>query len=405
MIIPKMAFRNIFRQRRRSLLTGLMMMGGFTLCSVFLGIQYGSYGNIIDLFTRDHTGHVQIHRFGYLDKPSLYRTMAAEDSVEEKVLGVAHVESVAPRVYSPALAFVGKKTTGAEVVGIDPIKEASTTRISHKVDQGQYLSESSSNDIIIGGGLAEILNIGLDDEVALIGQGADGSIANDIFKVRGIISKEVSSYDKMKCYMHIKKAQEFLVLEGRIHEIAVLLDDEDSARKTAIEISEKIGDEGLSVDPWQVVEKEFYRAMLIDNQGNYISQGIIILMVAIGVLDTVLMSILERTKEFGVMRALGTRPAAVFKLIVIETLLLCLIAIAVGVVLSFFLNYYLSIHGIKMSTSFEYGGITFDTMLSEVSFIVFWVPALVTFLAAVTVSVFPAIRAARIVPVKALRAK
>ena len=196
-----------------------------------------------------------------------------------------------------------------------------------------------------------------------------------------------------------------LVLGGRVHEIAILLEDESLARETASKISEKLDDESLAVDPWQIVEKEFYRAMWADNMGNYITQGIIMLIVAIGVLNTVLMSILERTKEFGVMRALGTRPFTVLKLIVLETAILCIISIAMGALLSLSFNHYLSIHGIKLSTPFDYGGIRWDTILSEVNSRTLYVPAIVTFLAALTVSVFPAIRAARIVPVKAMRDK
>ncbi len=405
MIIAKMALRNIFRQRRRSLLTGLMMVGGFTLCSVFLGISDGSYGNIIDLFTQDHTGHVQIHKKGYLDRPSLYKTIDDERYIDKKILKTPHVKSLAPRVYSPALAFVGKKTTGAEIVGIDPAREPNTSRIVQKVDSGRFFSQVPSNEVIIGGGLADILQIGLEDEIALIGQGADGSIANDIFKVIGIISKETSTYDRMKCYMSLKTAQDFLVLGGRVHEIAILLEDESLARETASKISEKLNDESLAVDPWQIVEKEFYRAMWADNMGNYITQGIIMLIVAIGVLNTVLMSILERTKEFGVMKALGTRPLTILKLIVLETAMLCIISIAMGALLSLSFNHYLSIHGIELSTPFDYGGIRWDTILSEVNSRTLYVPAIVTFLAALTVSVFPAIRAARIVPVKAMRDK
>ena len=411
MIVPKMAFRNIFRQRRRSLLTGLMMMGGFTLCSVSLGISDGSYGYIIDLFTKDHTGHIQIHKEGYLEKPSLYSTIDNWESMEEEVLEHPDVESMAPRIYSPALAFVGNKTTGAQIVGIDPVREPRTTRIRPKVSKGRFLtkdaskesSEGPSNEVIIGESLAEILKVGLDDEIYLLGQGADGSIANDVFKVTGIIPKKTGSYDKIRCYMHLAKAQEFLTLEGRVHEVAVLLRHQKLARNTASEIRAKIDNKGLSIDPWQVVEKDFFKAMQVDMKGNYITQGVIILIVAIGVLDTVLMSILERTREFGVMRAVGTRPVFVFKLIVLETFFLCIIAVAVGAVISLAVNYYFSVHGIKLPTPVDYGGMRWDTMLSEVNLRTLWIPALVTSLAALTVSVFPAIRASRITPVKAMR--
>jgi len=402
-LILKMAFRNIFRQRRRSLLTGLMMAGGFLLFSVFIGIADGSYGNIINVFIRDHTGHLQIHRQGYLDRPSLYKTIANPQGILTEIQALPHVRSLTPRVFGPALAFVGKKTTGVQVIGVDPVHEPETTNLVHKIAQGRFFTSPAAPEVVIGSGLADVLGLKLGDELSLVGQGADGSIANDNFKVSGILSKDSGAFDRMNCYMTLATAQNFLALDNRVHEIAVLLDDQELARATAAAIAQKLGDPSLDVEPWQVVEREFYHAMQVDLEGNYVTQMVILLIVAIGVLNTVLMSILERTREFGVLRAIGTRPVAVFRLIVYETVLLSLMAIAAGALLSLGLNYYFSLHGIAMPTPIEWGGMRWDKILSEVSWKTLWLPGLVTFLSALLVSVPPGIRAARIAPVQALR--
>jgi ABC-type lipoprotein release transport system permease subunit len=402
-LILKMAFRNIFRQRRRSMLTGLMMAGGFLLFSLSIGLADGSYANIINVFIRDHTGHLQIHRQGYLDRPSLYKTIADPQRIMAELLAMPHVLSLAPRLFSPALAFVEKKTTGVQVIGIDPVRESETTNLVHKITQGRFFAGPPAAEIIIGSGLAEVLGLKLGDELSLVGQGADGSIANDNFKVIGILSKSGGAFDRMNCYMALATAQNFLALDDRVHEIAVLLDDQAPAREMAAAIAQKLRDPSLDVEPWQVVEREFYHAMQVDLKGNYVSQLIIMLIVAIGVLNTVLMSILERTREFGVLRAMGTRPPAVFRLIVYETALLSLLAISAGAGLSLALNYYFSVHGITMPTPIEWGGMRWDTMLSQVSWKTLWQPGLVTFLSAVAVSVPPGIRAARIAPVQAMR--
>jgi putative ABC transport system permease protein len=402
MINLKMAFRNIFRQRRRSLLTGLMMMGGFVLFSVAVGIADGGYGSMIDMFTRDHTGHIQIHKPGYLDRPSLYKTIQNEEFITEKILKIKQVRSVSPRVFSPALAFFGTKTTGAQVVGIDPVKESQTTRIAQKVNEGRFISEAPLNEIFISNSLAEVLKVRIGDQVALIGQGADGSIANDIFEIVGITAKSGSSFERMNCYMHIKTAQHFLALSGRIHEIAVLLDDQGASRAIAAQIAESLKDESLDVAPWQVVEKQFYEAMQADKRGNYIVQVVIMIIVAIGVLNTVLMSILERTREFGVMRAVGTRPGSIFRLILFEISYLSIISISAGAVLGVLINYYLSVHGISFPEPIEYGGMSFYSFPSVVSAKTLWLPACVTYFTAMIVSVFPALRAARITPVTAM---
>ena len=402
MIIIKMAFRNIFRQRRRSILTALMMTGGFALFSFSVGMSEGMYGNIIDMFTRDHTGHVQIHAAGYLDRPSLYKTINTLDRLAQDIRSVDHVVGLTARVYGPALAFAGKKTNGTQVIGIDPQREPQTTRIKPKIAQGNFFSDSKNGQIILGAGLAEVLKVDLGEEVALISQAADGSVANEMFTITGIMGKDSNAFDRMNCYLPLSAAQQFLSLGDRVHEIVVLLDDQHYARQAAAAITRVINDPELVAAPWQEVEKAFYRAMQVDLKGNYITQFIIMLIVAIGVLNTVLMSILERTREFGVIRAMGTRPAAVFSLIVMETSFLCLMALALGAFFSLGLIYYFSMHGIKLPTAFTYGGMTWDTMTARLSAKAFWQPALVTFLTAVMVSLFPALRAARIKPTAAM---
>jgi putative ABC transport system permease protein len=402
MLIARMAFRNVFRQRRRSLLTGLTMTLGFVLFSVCLGLYDGTYGYFIDIFTKDHTGHIQIHRSGYLDRPSLYRTIPGEEELERKLSSLREVVAMAPRLHSPVLALAGAKTTGAQMIGVDPDKETQTSRLAKKVTQGRFFSSAPGNEIIIGSGLSEVLQLHLGDEVSLITQAADGSIANDNFRVIGITDRASNTLERMKCYLPIRTAQQFLVLEGRIHEIAILLRNQKDARRIATQMAEVLGDPSLDVAPWQIVEKQFYDAMQADYQGSYIVLVIITLIVAIGVLNTVLMAILERTREFGVLRALGTRPGTVFLLILYEVASLSVLSIVLAIPLSLGSNAYLSIHGIK-TPALEWAGMVFDIAIAEVNIKTIWLPTVVTFCSAMFVSIFPALRAARVTPVAAMR--
>ena len=402
MLVLRLAFRNIFRQRRRSLFTGLMMVGGFVFCSLSLGISDGSYDHLIDLFTRDHTGHVQIHRAGYLDRSSLYSTLDQVSALGAVVEATPHVEAWAPRVYSPALAFAGDKTTGVRLLGVDPEREGRTTRLARKVRQGRFLSAAPGREVLLGEGAARLLGVGVGDQIALIGQGADGSIANDLFAVVGQLGPG-QAYERMNCYTHIQTAQDFLVLADRVHQLALVLDQQSRSRAVADRLQAALGP-GLEAVPWQVVEQTFYRAMQADRAGMWWSLGVIVLMVAVGVLNTVLMTVLERTREFGVLRALGTRPRTLFALIVCETAFLALLSIALGALLSLGGNYLLSLYGIPLPTPVEFGGMHFDRMRGAVTWSNLWVPSLVTLAAAVGISLFPALRAARLSPVKALAA-
>jgi ABC-type lipoprotein release transport system permease subunit len=404
MIIAKIAFRNIFRHKRRSVLTGLMMTGGCFLFAISLGMVDGSYDKLIDMFTRNKTGHVQIHRRGYLEKPSIYKTLEAADSIGIRVEPVANVQSWTPRVYTPALAFVGEKTTGVQVMGVHPEREGRTTRLAYRIDRGRFLSDKPLKEIIISDGLARILRVDLGGEVALIAQGVDGSVANELFTVVGITDSGESSYGSSACYMHINTAQEFLSMGERIHEIAVVLEDHAKTLKTVGYLRDTLKDPLLDVEPWQVVESQFYRAMQADIKGNWYSLMVFTIIVAIGVLNTVLMVILERTREFGVLRALGTRPFQIFQLIVIETASLAVLSIIPGVLIGILANWILSVKGITLSTPLEWGGFYFDTITAKITLRSVVIPAVVIFGTAVLVSILPAIRAARVIPVKALRA-
>ncbi|MFW6160141.1 MAG: ABC transporter permease, partial [Acidobacteriota bacterium] len=159
----------------------------------------------------------------------------------------------------------------------------------------------------------------------------------------------------------------------------------------------------LSVASWKEFAKDFYQAMKADLQGMWIMLFVIILIVAVGVLNTVLMTVLERTREYGVLKALGTKPKQIFLQVILEINIIALASIIIGAGLSLIINHILSIHGINLPYSFTYGGMEFKTMYSEISARSLYIPALTVALAASVVSLFPALRAARIAPGRAMR--
>ena len=381
----------------------MMMAGGCALFGLFFGMVDGTYGNLIDMITRNQTGHIQLHMNGYLDKPSIYKILNDPDAIGKKIQSISYVQSWAPRVYTPALAFAGIKTTGAKVIGIDPARESKTTRLKNRVSKGEFISDTAQNEIVITYGLARILKVGLDGEIALISQGIDGSIANNLFTVTGIIGDEGSSYGESICFMHIKKAREFLSMERGAHEIAIVLSDHSRTNLVKKLIENKLDDPEISVEPWQIVEAAFYRAMQADLKGNRYSIAVFTIIIAVGVLNTVLMVLLERTREFGVLRALGTRPFKIFQLILYETAFLAIISIIIGTMAGVLANWWFMVYGITYPTPIEYGGYVFNKLTSRITARSMIIPAAIVLSTAMMVSIWPAIRAARIIPVKAMR--
>ena len=402
-MILKIAFRNIFRQKRRTILTGLAMIVGFALLSLTIGLSDGAYGNIITMFTRNRIGHIQVHREGYLDKPSLYKTIDNTSAVGETIQRILGVEAWTPRVYGAGLGSVGEKSTAVQIIGLDVARETAATRFDKKIIEGSALAETPSHEAVIGKGLAKIVSATVGSEIVIVSQGADGSIANDVYKIVGIAESGDDITDRVACYLHIEDAQELLVLAGRVHEIVVIVSNINQVDKITSAIETQLNDPTLDVAPWQVVAKSFYRAMRTDQQGDAISRLVIMLIVAIGVFNTVLMSVLERTREYGVLKAVGTKPGQIFWLVVCEVVIIALGSICVGAILGTLLNYLLSIYGITYPQEITYGGMKLKTLYAEVNVRCLVIPAITVMLSATIVSLFPAIKAARIMPAKAMR--
>jgi len=402
-MVLKIAFRNIFRQKRRTLLTTLTMFGGFTLCSFSIAWMDGSYNNVIDMFTRNQLGHIQIHHNEYLDRPSLYRTINNYEEVGRAVESADRVDAWAPRVFSAGLASVDNKTAGVRIIGVDPARETEATRLDKKITEGPGLSSEPAYEALLGKGLAKRLDADVGDEVVIVSQGADGSIANDLYTVAGLVDSGNDMSDQMALYLHLQDAQELLVLEGRVHEIAVVSTSVRGLYALSEDIAAAVGQPNLVVEPWQVFAKSFYDAMRADQKGNWISLVIITMLVAIGVLNTVLMTVLERTREYGLMRAIGTSPYQVFRLVIIEVVVMAVISVVIGCVASLGLNYWLSIDGVPLPVSLDYGGVTFSRMYTEINTRSYIIPLLCVTLSAAFISVFPAIKAARTQPANAMR--
>lgn len=402
-MIFKIALRNALRQRRRTILTALTMFGGFTLAAISIGWSDGTYSSIISLFTRNRLGHIQVHGKGYLDKPSLYNTISRYEEVGRKIQGVDGVEVWTPRLFSAGLASAGDRTSAVQVIGIDPEREQEATRFNQKISKGSPFLERPSHQAILGKGLAEVLQADCGDEVVIVSQAADGSIANDIYTITAIIESGDEMNDRMAFYLHLNDAQDLFVLEEKVHEIAVIASDLHHVGRLTERIRLVLDDSILEVEPWQEFARSFYQAMKADVEGMWVMIFVIILIVAVGVLNTVLMSVLERTREYGIFKAVGTRPRQIFWQVILEVNVIAAASIILGLGLSLLVNHLLSIHGVNLPVSFTYGGVEFKAMYTEISARSLYIPALTVILSASIISIFPALRAARIEPAAAMR--
>ncbi|MGC9315032.1 MAG: ABC transporter permease [bacterium] len=256
-IMFRMAFRNVFRQKRRSLYTSLAMFGGFALASLSIGLADGSYNQIIESFTRNNMGHIQIHGVGYLDKPTLYNNIEDYESIGQDAANISGVDGWTPRLYSGGLASVGTKTSGVQVIGIDPRREDEVLNFASKVKTGEMMPLEANHSALIGKGLTKSLNAEVGDSIIIVSQAADGSIANDIYRITGVVDSGDEISDRATMYLHIEDAQELFVLQGRVHEIIIVADKMGKVTELTEKVRGVIDTSKYSALPWQEFAKSF----------------------------------------------------------------------------------------------------------------------------------------------------
>ncbi len=402
MLTIKIAVRNLFRQKQRTIFTGLSMLVGFVIACFFIGWADGTYNYIIDSFTRNRLGHIQIHREGYLDKASLYKTIDDPKAVASVLSTVSRVDAWAPRIYTAGLISNEEKTAGAQVIGIDPLREDRMTRFSDKIVEGHYFS-GEQDEVIIGKDLAKILNASLGQSIVIVSQAADGSIANQLYRIVGLVDTGDPELNRSGFYMRLEDAQDLFVLTGRVHEIALTVTDLNAVAQVTETLRGRLEGVGLEVDPWQEFANEFYRAMQADKNGMYVSLLVVIIVVAITILNTILMSVLERQKEYGVLKAIGTRPGQIVKMVVVETSILALLCVVVGSLIGYFLNLYFAKHGLVLGHPINWGSMQIDRMKGEVNLRSFILPTVTVFATSLLVCIVPALKAARTEAAKTMR--
>ncbi len=401
-MIFKLALRNIFRQKRRTVLTIMMMCFGYTLLAFTYALSEGSYNSIIEAFTSQSTGHLQIHNKSYLENQNLFYSITDAPKMIQNLERDKSIKAVSARITGGALAFANNKTAGVKIVGFNALKEQALTHYENRVfEKDSTINGPSGTYVYIGKKVARILKLKLGDSLAMISSGVDGSIANDLYTVKGIMKG--SPFDDNSVYLGLNAAQEFFSLHNQVTHVSVLLHNIGSFPAAVNRMAPLLSNTKYIVRPWQKIESSFYKAMEADKKGNTITELIIVLMVSIGVLNTILMSMLERTREFGLLKALGTKPLQLAGMVTLEVLLTSFISLAIGVVLAYAVIYYFSIFGIQYSEPMTYGGMTFSELTVEFSTKAFLRPAVVILLSSALVALVPSYRVLKLKPIDGLK--
>lgn len=404
-IFLKLAARGLLRNPRRSLITlaavALGLAGLVFLWGYVDGINRQMIGNITSYLT----GHLQIHQKGYHDDPTLDLAFGEPDGLTKKFDGQIGIAAVAPRVQGQALASGPEKTRGVLVVGVDPIRERQITTLSRTVKLGSYLDDADPTGIVLGPQVAEVLRVTVGDEVTLVTQAADGSIGAGRYRVRGIYDSGIDMIDGVYVFLTLPAAQSLYALEGRVTTLAVRLNDLAAVARATAVLQRGVGAE-FEVLGWQQILPGLADNVALHEFFTHLILFVVFVVVTLGIANTILMGVMERMREFGVMMALGTGPAQVARVVLYEALLLGLAGIALGIALGAGVVAYFGNHGIHLEQYAQavqmMAGLT-GTVYPSIGVDQLLLLSALVLATTVVASLYPAWKAAGFTPVEAIR--
>lgn len=400
------AARNLLRNPRRTLIMVAGTAFGIVGYVFVLGFFDGFFDRLIENSTRYITGHVQVER------PGFRRDLAPEVSIEqpavllEQLRSLPEIAAAAPRVQAQALASTATKSEGILLVGVDPQAERNVTFIDRTVVEGNPLGAGADREVMIGRKLAEKLRLKLGEKMIVMAQAANGELGTAAYRVSGIYATESANFDGAFAFVTLPAAQSLLALGTRVSTINLRLDDRVHTADTARRLQARFGGQGVAFAPWQELLPQLDEMVKFNRVVTNILLAVLLLVVATAIMNTVFMAVSERTREFGVMMALGTAPAAVLRTVVYETVCLLLVASIAGYGLGIVLVGYFGRAGMDLSGFFKgYSAIPGLTgivypMLDSSSI---GPPGMALIVVGLLVSLYPAAKAARLDPSQAIR--
>ena len=403
-IYIKLAWRNILRNKRRTIIAGTSIGIGLASLIFVDALMIGMEENMVKSATASFLGEGQIHREGFRKTQEVEKTISNLDWVVSNLKNEGIVQHFAMRTLSFGMTTSAANVSSVILVGVQPSTEKYLSQIDEAIVKGSFFGNNDEQAIVIGSKLAEMLEVDMGERVVLtVAQSKTGQLSQDMFLVAGIYHFNVREMDSGMAFVHLGKAQEMLALGEDIHEIAIRFTDNTYGRDKSLTYWSKYSQYGNEAVGWTEILPQMEAAFSMFQLSTYITGAILFGVVAFGIINTLFMSLHERMFEFGVLRAVGTRPFRMALLILFEACFLAVLSIALGAILGFISTYITTKTGIDYR-GIEMMGVTMRELLYPVlnlkQFIYypFWVFVFTAF-----TGIYPAIHAARMLPAEAMR--
>lgn len=399
----KISWRNIWRNKLRSLVVIFSivfgLLGGIIIIAMSYGLNEERMNNAVDTYL----SHIQIHNNLFSEDYNIKHTINNLDAIEKAINQDERVVSYSKRIVLNGMLSNSNGSYGIQVKGIDPDEEIKVTNTYEKIIDGEYFRSKRDNTILVGKKLADKLNLKLKSKVVITFQDENYELTSLLFRVEGIFRSGNSRYDEMNVFVKNKSITKNLPGFNGYHEMPILLSDIElrgEVKKDLIPISSD-----NIVEGWDDISKELAYANEMLSAVLYIFMMIILSGLSFGVINTMLMAILERRKEIGMLMSIGMNRYKIFMMISFETIFLSLIALPFGLITSYLIVEYYSVVGIDLSVveagleNFGVGTRLYFKVPNEEYFYV----SLMVFVISIFSSIFPSIRALKINPVEATK--
>jgi putative ABC transport system permease protein len=403
----RMAWRNLWRHKRRTWLTATAMIFSNVLLVFMISLQFGSYDMMINNTLQSFSGHFQVQKDGYNDNPKLRLSIESIQPLATEMRRSMPETRVAARAAAFALASSEQRSFGVQVIGVQPEFEAGVSTIPGLVKQGSFLDDPNAAEIVIGAVMARNLKVGIGDEITLLGSGRDGSFAAGVLRVMGIYESGSQEMDRSFAEIPLGYFQEMFAMGDHGNSIAVAVDSLDLLAPELVNAQQAInGREGLLVLDWNNLHPGLKQAIQADLTSAWFMYSVLIVLVAFSVLNTQLMSVLERTREFGTMMALGLKPSRLARLVMTETVMMAGLGLGLGVLIGFIITAYLSVVGFSYP-GMEEMAVRFnlpDRMYPSISLLSLMLGPGIVAIGSLLAAMYPALRLYLLLPIEAMRA-
>ncbi|MEE2821897.1 MAG: ABC transporter permease [Acidobacteriota bacterium] len=370
-VVVKIAWRNLWRKPRRTILTVVTIALGLALLLVVFGIGDGARSQIVESAVRIRSGHVVVQQREYNARRGIDRFL---DSHETQLVKewIATMEEVFPiqyivsRSYASGLASSSNGSAGVQLIGIDPKAESKSLYLEDKVVEGVFLDSVSQNKVVLGEGVAQRLSLKVGEKLVLMAQASGSSeIKSQLVRIQGILKTGIEEYDQTLVLMLLPNFQSFLNLEKGVHQIAIVMNDATFSTELSSRGKERFP--SIEVLSWEEAMPDLADLIRVDTGANYVFDFVLLLLISFTVLNTLLMSVLERGREFALLNALGLTPSKRFFMILYEATFMAMLASVVGGTIGYGLHQCLKFYGLPIDLFYSEGvsaaGVAMDPII------------------------------------------